>query len=109
MASNKILTLTKDNFLEMALESTNLVVVVFHSNWSGPSKAMSSVVEELATTYTGKATIGRVDIDENPDLVNQYGIRATPTFLFLKEGREINRVVGIIQKSDLQAILVRHL
>ncbi len=109
MASDLILTLTQDNFEEKALKSATPVLVDFWAEWCGPCKQIAPLLDELATEYTGKATIGKVNIDNNPDLAQKYGIRAIPTLLIIKNGQVTEQMVGGKSKRDLKASLDRSL
>ncbi|HZI32993.1 MAG TPA: thioredoxin, partial [Candidatus Binatia bacterium] len=86
MASPLIVTLTQDNFENEALKSGTPVLVDFWAEWCGPCKMIAPVLDELATEYEGKVKIGKVNIDEHQGLAAQFGVRAIPTLLVLKNG-----------------------
>lgn len=95
----KIIT---DASFEEIISSGNLVVVDFWAEWCGPCKMIGPIVEDLATEYEGKAVIGKVDVDENPEVCEKYGIRNIPTLLFFKNGEVVDKVVGAAQKAALK-------
>ncbi|MDH8701828.1 thioredoxin 1 [Dysgonomonadaceae bacterium PH5-43] len=77
------------------------LVVDFWAEWCGPCKAISPIVDELATEYEGKVIIGKVNVDENDDLPGDYGIRSIPTLLFFKNGELVDTHVGGATKAVL--------
>ena len=84
----------KKSFAE-TLEKNGLMLVDFWATWCGPCRMLGPVIEELAEEYEGKAvTIGKVDVDEIPELAQQYGITGVPTVVFLENGKEFDRKVG---------------
>ena len=107
MASPLIVTLTQDNFENEALKSATPVLVDFWAEWCGPCKMIAPVLDELATEFAGKARIGKVNIDEHPDLAAQFGVRAIPTLLMFKGGQVTEQMVGAKSKRDLKASLDR--
>ena len=99
------LNFTNSNFKEEVLQSKEPVLVDFWATWCGPCRMMGPVVEELANDYAGKVKVGKVNVDEEPELAQEYGIMSIPTIIIFKEGKIVNQVVGARTKSDLEAIL----
>ncbi|HRG88162.1 MAG TPA: thioredoxin [Chitinophagales bacterium] len=101
--------LTDSNFKETVLDSGKLTLVDFWAEWCGPCKAIGPVIEELSKEYDGKAIIGKVDVDSNPETAMKYGIRNIPTILFIKNGQVVDKQVGAVPKANLVAMLNKHL
>ena len=100
-----MLTLDADNFERAVLQSEQPVLVDFWADWCPPCKAIGPVVEEIATEFEGIARVGKVDVDENKSLAQQYAIGSIPSLLFFKNGKVVDRVQGVVPKSDLTAKL----
>ena len=81
---------------DAAVEKDNLAVVDFWATWCGPCKMVAPAVEHLAEKYQGKALVGKVNVDEEPELARRFGVMSIPTLVFLKNGREIDRKVGVM-------------
>ncbi len=95
------LQFTDANFQESVLDSKGVTVVDFWAQWCGPCRAIGPVIEELAGTYDGKAQIGKVDVDVNPELSEKFGIRSIPTILIMKDGEVVDTIVGAPSKGTL--------
>ena len=100
---------TDSNFKETAIDSENLAVVDFWAPWCGPCRLVGPIIEELATDYDGKAVIGKVNVDDNPEISMKYGVRSIPTILFLKNGEVVDKHVGTATKATLTDKIENHL
>ena len=93
MASQQIQHLTDANFQQTTAKG--LVLVDFHATWCGPCRMIAPIVEQLAEQLQGKVTVGKIDIDEAPQTASDLGITSVPTVILFKEGKAIQRVVGV--------------
>ncbi len=96
----KAIEITDANFEEI-IASDKPVLVDFWAEWCGPCKMIGPVVEELAGEYEGKAVIGKVDVDNNPNVSAKFGIRSIPTLLVFKGGEVVDKQIGAVPKSVL--------
>lgn len=101
---SKAVQLTDDSFEEEVLnaESNKPVLVDFWAEWCGPCKMVGPIVEELAEEFDGKAKIGKVDVDSNPETSTKYGIRSIPSLLIFKDGEVVDQIVGAVPKAQLK-------
>lgn len=93
---------TDASWQEDVLNNKTLTAVDFFAEWCGPCKMMAPSIEELAKTYGGKAKIGKIDIDMNPETAGKYGIASIPTIIFFKGGEEVDRLIGFQPKEVLE-------
>ena len=103
------INLTNDMFEQEVLQSDVPVLVDFWATWCGPCRMVAPIVEEIADEYDGKVKVCKVNVDEEEDLAMRFGIRSVPTIVFLKDGKEKDRVVGAAARpvfdEKIQALL----
>lgn len=89
------------NFETEVLKSDRPVLVDFYADWCGPCKMMAPIVEEIAKEVDGKAKVGKINVDENPDIAVEYNVMSIPTLIIFKNGKETKRFVGVTDKEEL--------
>ena len=94
------LEFTDANFEEQVLKSDKPVIVDFWAEWCGPCRMVTPIIEELAGEYEGKAVIGKLNVDHNPNVAQQFQIRNIPTVLFIKNGEVVDKQVGATSKAS---------
>ena len=99
------ITLTKENFEEEVLKSDKPVLVDFWAVWCGPCQMLGPTIEELAEEYEGKVKVGKVNVDEQPELARQYGIMSIPTMIYFKDGQVAEQTMGVQPKESIVAMM----
>ena len=99
---------SKEGF-DKALAQGGLMMVDFWADWCGPCKMLAPVIEDLAGQYEGRALVGKVNVDEEPELAMRYGVMSIPTVIFFKDGKEIDRKVGVMPPEAYAAVLEANL
>lgn len=102
MAAANIVSVTEGSFDPEVVQSATPVVVDFWAEWCGPCKMIAPVLDELATEYSGKVKIAKVNIDEAQGLAARFRINSIPTLLFFKNGQVVDQVVGARSKRDFK-------
>lgn len=92
-----------DRNFDQTLKSYPLIVIDCWAAWCAPCRAITPVVDQLAKEYSGKAVFGKLNVDENPETTQRFSIMAIPTLLVMKNAKEVDRIVGVISKSQLEA------
>jgi thioredoxin 1 len=95
------INITDENFNEMIKNSDKLILVDFWATWCNPCKSLAPVLEDASNDLSEKIVVFKINIDENPDSPQRYGVRGIPTIIFFKSGEEADRQVGVIPKSKL--------
>lgn len=109
MASDKVVTITKDNFEQEVLKSDKPVMLDFWAQWCGPCRAVAPVMDELAEEFNGKAKIGKVNVDEQGEIAAKFRIMSIPTVMVFKNGENVDKVVGARSKNDFAQLIEKNL
>lgn len=96
------LKITDENFETEVRESKLPVMVDFYADWCGPCKMMAPLVAQLADEYDGKCKIGKCNTDENPKMTNEFKVMSIPTFVFFKDGKAVDTIMGAVSKTALE-------
>jgi thioredoxin 1 len=105
----KPIVVTDSNLQQEVLNSEKPVLVDFWAVWCGPCKMIAPVVEELAKEYAGQLKVGKLDVDNNPEVSMKYGIRSIPTLMVFKEGKVVEQIVGAVPKRNLVEKVLPHI
>ena len=101
--------LTADSFKEKVTEAKGTVMVDFFATWCGPCRMIAEAVEQLSGDYNGKAAVYKLDVDEAQEIAREYRVMSIPTLIFFKDGKESERIVGVVSKQQLNDTMERNL
>lgn len=109
MAGANTLTFTDAAWDNDVLKSDQPVLVDFWAEWCGPCRMIAPTVDAIADEFTGRVKVGKLNVDENPNVTMKYQIRGIPALLVLKNGQVVGQQVGAVGKADLQKLIEKHL
>jgi thioredoxin 1 len=107
MAGSNVMNVGDGEFKQEVLDSSVPVLVDFWATWCAPCRAIAPAIEELATQYQGKVKFAKLNIDDNQDTPQQYGIRSIPTLLLFKSGKVVDQIIGAVPKAKLEAAITK--
>ena len=99
-----VVTITKDNFQQEVLDSQKTVLVDFWATWCGPCRMLSPVVDEIAQENDA-VKVGKINVDEQPELASQFGVMSIPTLMVFRDGKPVNSSVGAVPKAKILSML----
>lgn len=103
-----LLHFTEEGF-DKALKQPGLLVADFWADWCGPCKMLGPVIEQLAADYDGKAVVGKVNVDDEPELAQRYAIMSIPTVMFFKDGELIDKKIGVMPPQEFVKVIEANL
>ncbi len=98
-------TFTTKNFEEEVLNSKIPVLIDFMADWCGPCKMMAPMIDEFAKEYEGELKVGKINVDDQPEIAQKYGVMSIPMFAFIKDGELVDSAVGAQNKAKLQGMI----
>ena len=104
-----VVVLTSDNWKREVAESQVPVLVDFWAQWCPPCRMIGPAIDALATSYSGRAKVAKLDIDQNPDVAATFGVRSIPTLLVFKDGRVVDQQIGAVPQSFIARMLDQQL
>jgi thioredoxin 1 len=109
MAAENVQVFTDGNFEASVLKAGVPVLVDFWAEWCGPCRRLGPTVDALATDYSGKVTIGKMNVDENPNTAVKFNVRGIPALLLFKDGQLVDQVVGLQPKDEIKRVIDKYL
>ena len=107
MASDKVMTFTDTNFDTET--RAGVVLVDFWAEWCGPCRRLAPTVDALAADFDGRVKVGKLNVDDNPNVAGRFQIRGIPTLLLFKDGQVVESVVGLAAKDELKKVIDKHI
>ena len=109
MGSAGMVELNDSTFESEVLRSEAPVLVDFWAPWCGPCRILAPVVEEIATSYSGRLKVGKLNVDDNQETTMTYGIRSIPTLIIFKNGKALDQIIGAVPKSEIERMVKKAL
>ena len=109
MSGQGILTLTEENFDDHLTKTDHPILVDFWASWCGPCKIIAPSLEELADELDGQARIGKINVEDNGDLANRFGVSSIPTLILFKDGKVVDQLIGAAPKEQIRRMVQKHL
>ncbi len=97
-----IIEITDSNFQQLVVDSGKPAMIDFWAEWCGPCRMIAPIVQELAEEYGENIVIGKVDVDNNPQITARFGIRSIPTLLYFKNGEVVDKQLGAVPRSTIE-------
>jgi thioredoxin 1 len=104
-----VVVLTDGNWKQEVIEANGPVLVDFWAEWCAPCRMIAPAVDALASAYSGRAKVGKLNVDEYPELAGSFGVRSIPTLLVFKDGKVVEQQIGAVPQARLAAMLERQL
>lgn len=98
-----------DATFQSVIDATPLVLIDFWAAWCGPCRVVAPHVEAVAREHAGRLTVGKVNVDENPDTARRFGVTSIPTLALFRDSRLVDAIIGAAPKAQIEAMVARHL
>ena len=105
MASENVIEVVDSEFDEEVIQSELPVLIDFWAPWCGPCRALAPVIDEISKDYEGRVKVGKVNVDENPEITMKFSIRSIPTLIAFKNGEVSDQIIGAVPKSEIEKVL----
>lgn len=99
-----IVQITSENYQKEVREEKMPVVLDFFADWCGPCQAIAPILSRLAGEYEGRIKVGKVNVDQSPNLASEFNVMSIPTLVFLKKGKKVNESVGAVEREELKKL-----
>jgi len=106
--NSQIKEVNDDNFAQVVLDSERPVLVDFWAQWCGPCRTLAPIVEAVAEQYAGSAQVVKLNVDDNPSVVEKYRIQAIPTLIVFRDGEETQRILGAVSREEITRAIDAH-
>lgn len=106
---DNIVNVADSSFETLVLKSEVPVLVDFWASWCAPCRAIAPIVDEMATEYTGRIRVAKMNVDDNPATPGRYGVRGIPTLILFKDGKVIDQLVGAVPKNQIKELIEKGL